>query len=176
MGTRNLRLPNVPPRSKLGNRLTSFGFHMLYGARLEDTQTGLRGFPRGLLDWCCGVRGERFEYEMNVLIRAVGDGIPFEETEIQTIYYDNNKGSHLRAGRDSWRVFLVLMSGLGVYAVAAAVSAGSLSFSSDHHVNRVSSSRERSSLSGLRTAAAARSASSSLLTRSASLRTLALAR
>ena len=123
MGTRNLRLPNVPPRSKLGNRLTSFGFHMLYGARLEDTQTGLRGFPRGLLDWCCGVRGERFEYEMNVLIRAVGEGIPFEQTEIQTIYYDNNKGSHLRAGRDSWRVFLVLMSGLGIYAVAAAVSA-----------------------------------------------------
>ena len=123
MGTRNLRLPQVPPRSKLGNRLTSFGFHMLYGADLEDTQTGLRGFPRELLKWCCGVRGERFEYEMNVLIKAVGDGIPFVETEIQTIYYDNNKGSHLRAGRDSWRVFVVLMSGLGVYAAAAAVSA-----------------------------------------------------
>ncbi|MEA4823123.1 MAG: bifunctional glycosyltransferase family 2/GtrA family protein [Clostridiaceae bacterium] len=123
LGTRNLRLSNVPPRSKLGNRLTSFAFHLLYGARLEDTQTGLRGFPRDLLSWCTTVNGDRFEYEMNVLIRAVGDGIQFCETRIQTIYYDNNAGSHLRAGRDSWRVFVILLSGLGMYTVAAAISA-----------------------------------------------------
>ena len=123
MGTRNLRLPQVPPRSKLGNRMTSFAFHLLYGAQLEDTQTGLRGFPRSLLEWCCGVHGDRYEYEMNVLIRAVRDGVKFVQTEIQTVYFDNNRGSHLKAGRDSWRVFLILISGLGMYAVSAAVSA-----------------------------------------------------
>ena len=123
LGTRNLRLSNVPPRSKLGNRLTSFAFYLLYGAKLEDTQTGLRGFPRDLLEWCIGINGDRFEYEMNVLIRAVRDRVPFCETRIQTIYYNNNAGSHLHAGRDTWRVFLILMSGLGMYTVAAAVSA-----------------------------------------------------
>lgn len=123
MGTRNLKLSHVPKRSKLGNRLTSFGFHALYGANLEDTQTGLRGFPRDLFDWCANVKGERFEYEMNVLIRAVREQIPFEETQIQTVYYNNNEGSHLRAFRDSWRIFLILISGLGMYTVAAALSA-----------------------------------------------------
>ncbi len=123
MGTRNIGLPQVPPRSKLGNRVTSFAFHILYGAELEDTQTGLRGFPRGLLEWCCDIRGERYEYEMNVLIRAVRDGIRFEQTEISTVYFDNNRGSHLKAGRDSWRTFLILISGLGMYAVSAAASA-----------------------------------------------------
>ncbi|MGI6336129.1 MAG: GtrA family protein [Eubacteriales bacterium] len=123
LGTRNLRQEHVPKRSKLGNRLTSFAFHLLYGARLEDTQTGLRGFPRALLPWCLNIPGDRFEYEMNVLIRAVHDHVPFRETEIQTIYYDNNAGSHLRTVRDAWRVFIILMSGLGKYTAAAAISA-----------------------------------------------------
>ena len=49
MGVRDLGLPSVPTRSKLGNRATSWAFHLLYGMRLEDTQTGLRGIPWGLL-------------------------------------------------------------------------------------------------------------------------------
>ena len=70
LGVRDLTLPQVPPRSKLGNRLTSWAFHLLYGVRLADTQTGLRGIPWGMLAWCGEIRGERFEYEMNMLIRA----------------------------------------------------------------------------------------------------------
>ena len=49
LGVRDLTLPQVPPRSKLGNRLTSWAFHLLYGVRLADTQTGLRGIPWGML-------------------------------------------------------------------------------------------------------------------------------
>ncbi|MCI9038012.1 MAG: glycosyltransferase [Oscillospiraceae bacterium] len=123
LGVRDLTLPQVPPRSKLGNRLTSWAFHLLYGVRLADTQTGLRGIPWGMLAWCGEIRGERFEYEMNMLIRAAREHRELRQVVIQVIYYDNNQGSHLHAVRDTWRVFLVLVSGLGWYTVSAAASA-----------------------------------------------------
>lgn len=123
MGVRDLGLPNVPTRSKIGNRVTSWAFHLLYGTRLEDTQTGLRGIPWGLLRWCAGIEGDRFEYEMNMLIKAAREHVALRQVSIQVIYYNNNAGTHLRAVRDSWRVFLILMSGLGWYTAAAALSA-----------------------------------------------------
>ena len=123
LGVRNLRADNVPTRSKIGNRITSYAFHLLYGARLEDTQTGLRGIPRGLLEWNAAVKGDRFEHEMNVLISAVRDGIAFYAVPIETIYFDNNAGTHLHTIRDPWRIFLILMSGLGRYTGMAAFSA-----------------------------------------------------
>lgn len=123
LGVRNLRLDNVPTRSKIGNRVTSWAFHLLYGERLEDTQTGLRGIPWQRLDWCCAIGGERYEYEMNMLIRAAREHVPLRQVGIQTIYYNNNEGTHLHTVRDAWRVFCVLVSGLGVYTLCSALSA-----------------------------------------------------
>ncbi len=123
MGVRDLRLPSVPFRSKVGNRLTSLAYRFLYGVRLEDTQTGLRGIPWGLLEWCGSISGERYEYEMNMLIRASRDRIGLRQVPITVVYIDNNKGSHLKAGRDSWRVFCVLIAGLGIYTLCSVVSA-----------------------------------------------------
>ena len=57
LGVRDLTLPEVPPKSRVGNRLSSWAFRTLYGPRLEDTQTGLRGIPWDLLDWCRSIRG-----------------------------------------------------------------------------------------------------------------------
>ena len=45
LGTRNMRGENVPLRSRIGSRMANFGFHALYGVRVEDSQTGLRGIP-----------------------------------------------------------------------------------------------------------------------------------
>lgn len=123
LGVRDLTLPQVPARSKLGNRLSSWAFRTLYGPRLGDTQTGLRGIPWGMLDWCVGIRGERYEYEMNALIRTAREHIGLRQVPIQAVYFDNNRGTHLRAVRDSWRVFLILLSGLGWYAASSVLSA-----------------------------------------------------
>ena len=123
LGVRDLTLPQVPARSKLGNRLSSWGFHTLYGVKLGDTQTGLRGIPWELLDWCCGIGGDRYEYEMNTLVRAARERVELRQVPIQVIYYNNNEGSHLRALQDSWRVFVILISGLGWYTVSSALSA-----------------------------------------------------
>lgn len=123
LGARDLTLPQVPPKSKAGNRLTSWAFRTLYGPRLGDTQTGLRGFSWDMLAWCGGIRGDRYEYEMNQLIRAAREKVAIRQVGIDVIYYNNNEGTHLRAVRDSWRVFLILVSGLGWYAASSVLSA-----------------------------------------------------
>lgn len=123
LGVRDLTLPQVPARSKVGNRLSSWAFRTLYGPRLGDTQTGLRGIPWELLGWCGEIRGERFEYEMNMLIKAARERIELRQVTIQVIYYDNNQGTHLRTVRDSWRVFVILISGLGWYTASSVLSA-----------------------------------------------------
>lgn len=123
LGVRDLTLPQVPKRSKLGNRLSSWGFHTLYGVKLGDTQTGLRGIPWNMLGWCCGIKGERYEYEMNTLVHCARERVELRQVPIQAIYYGNNESSHLRALRDSWRVFVILISGLGWYTASSALSA-----------------------------------------------------
>lgn len=123
LGVRDLTLDTVPTRSKIGNRVTSWAFHTLYGVRLEDTQTGLRGIPWERLAWCAAVSGDRYEYEMNVLIRAARDRVALKQVPIQVVYFDNNAGSHLRTVRDAWRVACVLISGLGFYTLCSCFSA-----------------------------------------------------
>lgn len=123
LGVRDLTLPQVPAKSKAGNRLTSWAFRTLYGPRLRDTQTGLRGIPWDLLDWCRGIKGERYEYEMNMLIRAARERLELCQVPIHTIYYNNNAGTHLHPVRDTWRVTVSLVSGLGWYTASSALSA-----------------------------------------------------
>ncbi len=123
LGVRDLTLDSVPTRSKVGNRLTSWAFHLLYGVRLEDTQTGLRGIPWSRLAWCAAIGGERYEYEMNMLIRAARERVALAQVPIRTVYFNNNAGSHLHAVRDTWRVACVLISGLGIYTLCSCISA-----------------------------------------------------
>lgn len=99
----------VPPKSRAGNRITSCVFRVLYGHWLPDTQTGLRAFSRGLIDFMLSIKGDRFEYEMNVLIYCAGKQVPMRALPIQTVYHDENKGSHFHPVRDSWRIYKLLL-------------------------------------------------------------------
>jgi glycosyltransferase involved in cell wall biosynthesis len=100
---------DVPWRSRFGNRLTRDLFRAATGHDLQDTQTGLRGFPPGLLSWLAGVPGEKFEYEMNVLLDAARTGVPIDEVDITTSYVDGNASSHFGAVTDSVRIYAPLL-------------------------------------------------------------------
>jgi glycosyltransferase involved in cell wall biosynthesis len=95
----------VPLRSRFGNRLTSKVYDAATGIRVSDTQTGLRGYPRAMLHWVCEVPGERFEYEMNLLLEAPRHGYVIEEVPIDTIYLNDNASSHFRPVVDSLKVY-----------------------------------------------------------------------
>ncbi len=114
---------NTPSKSLFGNRVTSVFMRLLYGISLKDTQTGLRGIPDFMIDGLLNVRGTRYEYELNMLIHAKGNSIPFVTIPIETIYFDNNSGSHYRPVVDSVRIFVRVLNGLIQFSASAICSA-----------------------------------------------------
>jgi len=105
LGTRDFDDENVPFKSRNGNKITTQVVRVLYGRTIHDTQTGLRGVPACWMEQCLACRGERFEYEINMLIDAVRQGVPMDEVTIQTVYFDDNKESTFHPVRDSLRIY-----------------------------------------------------------------------
>ncbi|MBQ8287175.1 MAG: glycosyltransferase family 2 protein [Clostridia bacterium] len=95
----------VPLRSRFGNTVTRGVYRLVSGVKVQDTQTGLRGFDRSLLDWLIKIPGERYEYEMNVLMTAARDGIAIDEVAIETVYENDNSSSHFRPLQDSVKIY-----------------------------------------------------------------------
>ncbi len=105
LGCRNFDLPHVPSRSRKGNKITSLVFKFLFGMRISDTQTGLRGICTEHLPEMLEVSGDRYEYETNMLMALKPAGIPIREVSIETVYINDNETSHFRAVRDSIRIY-----------------------------------------------------------------------
>ena len=109
LGSRDFNLEFIPPKSRAGNKITSAIFRLLYGKYLPDTQTGLRAFRKEELPFMTEVEGNRYEYEMKVLIACSRAGIEMIPVPIETIYENNNEGSHFHPFRDSWRIYKVIL-------------------------------------------------------------------
>ncbi|MCO4238041.1 bifunctional glycosyltransferase family 2/GtrA family protein [Pseudarthrobacter raffinosi] len=108
LGTLNFT-GNVPARSKFGNSATRLLFRLATGECIPDTQTGLRGYPAAMLPWLRSVRGERYEYELNLLLEAKQSGYVITTVDIATVYLDHNSGSHFRPVADSVRIYAPLL-------------------------------------------------------------------
>ena len=100
-----IRDKKVPLRSKIGNTITKEIYKITTGVKVYDTQTGLRAFTDKLTDFFLSIEGERFEYEMNILLECAKNKIEIEEIPIQTIYIENNKHSHFNTIKDSYLVY-----------------------------------------------------------------------
>lgn len=109
LGVRDFDQANVPPKSKFGNKLTCFFFRLLYGLKISDTQTGLRGLTTKCVKDVLALKGERFEYETSMLIAAVRNQIPVEQLRIETVYLENNSGTHFRPLQDSVIIYSILL-------------------------------------------------------------------
>ncbi len=95
----------VPARSRMGNDITRKVFKASTGVEVFDTQTGLRAFDGSLIPYMLSVKGERYEYEMNVLLECAKMGVPIRETRIDTVYLNGNSGSHFHVLRDSFLIY-----------------------------------------------------------------------
>ena len=104
LGSRALA-DGTPLRSMMGNTITRHVYKMATGVPVHDTQTGLRAFRLSMIPLLLEVEGERYEYEMNMLLSLASGGTPIIEEEIETVYEDNNSGSHFKTIRDSARVY-----------------------------------------------------------------------
>lgn len=96
----------MPPKSRFGNQITRGVFRFVSGVRVSDTQTGLRAFAPELIPELLKVGGDRYEYEMNVLMAFAKAGIPIVEFPIHTVYLDKgNSNSHFHVFWDSVRIY-----------------------------------------------------------------------
>lgn len=107
MGCRSFDKEDVPARSEFGNKCTRAVMKYLTGISVSDTQTGLRGISSSFMRELLSVKGERFEFETNMLIETKAGRIPIVEVPIQTIYIEENKTSHFNPVKDSFRIYMI---------------------------------------------------------------------
>ena len=123
LGCRDFSRPEVPPRSRMGNRITCAVFRIFCGQAISDTQTGLRAIPRRYLAALAAVAGERYEYETNMLLALKDQRIPWGEVKIRTIYLEENRSSHFHTVRDSWRIYKLILAHFFRYTLSSLASA-----------------------------------------------------
>lgn len=104
LGVRDFSAPDVPLRSRIGNRASAAVFRLFCRRAVTDTQTGLRAIPFSHLESLTELEGDRFEYESNMLLALPRLGIALREERIQTIYIEENKTSHFKPFADSVRI------------------------------------------------------------------------
>ncbi len=124
LGVRDFSQPDVPKRSRAGNRITSLSFLIFCGLRISDTQTGLRAFPASILPDMLKVDGDRYEYETNMLLSLKGYGIGHCEQKIETVYIEENKSSHFRPVRDSIRIYSLILKFVASSTLATVIDLG----------------------------------------------------
>lgn len=122
LGARDFSQSNVPPKSEFGNKVTRGIIKLLYGGNISDTQTGLRGMSYDVLPQFLTLFGERFEYETGMLIEALREKIPIIEVKIQTIYFEENKGTHFNPIVDSWKIYKLILGTFIKYALSSFTS------------------------------------------------------
>ena len=108
LGVRKFDSEEVPWKSRFGNSLTEKVFKYVSGIRVTDTQTGLRGIPREYMKELLDLKGERFEFEMRMLLDAA-DRYTIIEVPIKTIYDSkDNHQTHFKPVKDSIKIYKIL--------------------------------------------------------------------
>ncbi|HYA91663.1 MAG TPA: glycosyltransferase family 2 protein [Thermodesulfobacteriota bacterium] len=94
---------NVPWTSRWGRRFANFWVWTSCGRWLSDAQSGFRVYP--LPETLrLGTRARRYQFEVEVLVRAVWRGIPIIEAPVHAIYGPReDRVSHFRPWLDFWR-------------------------------------------------------------------------
>lgn len=108
LGSRNFDVEYIPWKSKYGNKLTKIVMGYSSGIWISDTQTGLRGIPISFMNELLKTKGDRFEFETNMLLKSKGKH-PITEVEIKTIYDSKtNHKSHFHPIVDSFKIYVNL--------------------------------------------------------------------
>ena len=109
LGVRNFDEAGIPGRSVFGNKVTRVVMKLLTGISITDTQTGLRGIPAEFMKFLLSEKGERFEFETNMLLDAKEQGVTIKEVPINTIYLEENRSSHFNPIKDSIRIYAIFV-------------------------------------------------------------------
>lgn len=85
IGVRDFDAPNVPGSSRFGRTFSNFWIQLETGISLEDTQSGFRAYPVALVSQL-PLRSSRFDFEIEVLVRAAWAGLGLHSVPISVWY------------------------------------------------------------------------------------------
>jgi glycosyltransferase involved in cell wall biosynthesis len=107
IGARNMDQSSVPGKSSFGNKFSNFWFKVETGISSPDTQSGFRAYPLNLLKDIRFFTG-KYEFEIEVLVRAVWKGVKIEAVPV-TVYYAPKevRVSHFRPFKDFTRISIL---------------------------------------------------------------------
>ena len=120
LGSRKIE-GKTPLRSRFGNSLTRLIFRSSTGVKVYDAQTGLRAFSSENVPFLINIEGNRYEYEMNVLLNWTRAKKPIEEMWIETIYDKGNTSSHFHVIRDSVLIYSEIIKFAGASLISFVV-------------------------------------------------------
>jgi len=107
VGARNMNQESVPAKSSFGHKFSNFWYLVETGIKLPDTQTGYRLYPINLLK---NMRffTKKYEFEIEVLVRAAWKGIPVSSIPVDIYYAPKEiRISHFRPFTDFTRVSIL---------------------------------------------------------------------
>lgn len=109
IGARSFDNQAVPLRSRFGNQLTRLILQLVSGISLADTQSGLRAFPIQFSAELLSLTANRYEFELDMLLRAHREKVSIVECPIETIYLNQNASSHFNPLIDSAKIYFTLL-------------------------------------------------------------------
>jgi glycosyltransferase involved in cell wall biosynthesis len=102
LGIRELTTAGAPRKNQMSNGISNFFISRFAGRPLRDTQCGLRRYPIATT-LALAPRGEGYDFEAEVLLRAIWAGVPIVEEPIRVLY-PADRVTHFHVVRDPWRI------------------------------------------------------------------------
>ncbi|ABG59372.1 DUF2062 domain-containing protein [Cytophaga hutchinsonii] len=107
IGARNMDQPNVPGKSTVGNRASSFWFWVVTGIKLTDTQSGYRLYPLEPISKIHFLT-RKYEFEIEVMVRCSWKGVNVLSIPIKVFYPPaDERITHFRPFKDVTRITLL---------------------------------------------------------------------
>ena len=118
IGGRQMDQAGIPKKSSFGNKFSNFWFWFETGIKLADTQSGYRLYPLESIPK--KLYTNKFELEIEVIVRSAWKGIEVKNVPIKILYDPNERVSHFRPFKDFTRIsilntVLVLISLLYIF-------------------------------------------------------------
>jgi glycosyltransferase involved in cell wall biosynthesis len=110
LGMRALATAGAPRTNQVSNRISNFFISGFAGRALRDTQCGLRRYPIATT-LRLAARGEGYDFEAEVLLRAIWAGVEVMEEPIRVLYPED-RVTHFHVVRDPWRIVRTVVTAL----------------------------------------------------------------
>lgn len=123
LGTHDFDQKDVPKKSIIKNKTISLTLKLLYGKKIVDTQTGLRGIPNKLIPSYLYVQGEGDEYDTGILIESIKNKIKIVDVIIKGGYGDNGENSKSNSIKDFFMTYYIVLSIFFKYSISSLMAA-----------------------------------------------------